>query len=258
MTDGTEANVISMQALPFQTADLCFEVSGIMGAVASYNAAWLGRPVKAFDFDSFYMKLRTFPTEGGNPSRLWYDSTRIWSELITLDANNLSYAIAGLRSEQVKIALDKAIGERQNSYLAKYNNQDVMIAEFNRLYSPESTTSKLQRLQELIFLSENQFRALDGLYSAEGRTDVVRQTFSELLSRTDSIGKAEDSNVSKNLSGGSSTQGGEETSGSSTSSAGSSASSATAQQRQTLATLTTGIGTPGMRIRHSINARRSA
>ena len=42
MPEGNEARVIAMQVLPFQSADLCFEVSGIMGTVGNLRS--LARP----------------------------------------------------------------------------------------------------------------------------------------------------------------------------------------------------------------------
>src|SRR5436190_13677565 len=78
------AKPISLIVRPFQVANLCFEVGGILGE----SFVELGSEVSAFDFDRFYMALRgVYPptTEGpavhpettDDRSRLKYDSDGI-------------------------------------------------------------------------------------------------------------------------------------------------------------------------------------
>src|SRR4051812_21509423 len=111
----TVAKAVSLTVRPFQVSHLCFEVAGILGE----SFAELGTTVSAFDFDHLYSAFRAAQTKEGDPARLVLDSDAIDGQA-KLGANGHRFALAALRAEPVKTALNKAIIARANSVLAKY------------------------------------------------------------------------------------------------------------------------------------------
>jgi hypothetical protein len=107
----SNATIIDMKARPVNSANLCFEVSGILDQLV----VQLGWPVQDFNFDFFYSNLTVY-TAPGDPSRLAYDSYGILSDPTYVRPSTL----ATLRAAPVAAALDKAIRVRQNEFYAKY------------------------------------------------------------------------------------------------------------------------------------------
>ena len=175
---------VALRVRPYQAAHLCFEVDGILeisnaqlGATVSSLAT--APPPRAFDFPAFYAILGSMPTVAGDASRLQYDFPAI-------DAAVAPYALATLRKEPRKAALNSAINARQNAYFAKYANAPAIIAMMNNLYSPSVADSKPDRLSALSAIASNQFNELKTAYTADGRLGVVRNTESVLNSATES------------------------------------------------------------------------
>ena len=111
---------VSLHVRPYQAAHLCFEVDGILESAT----AQLGATATAFGFPAFYAILGSMPTVSGDPSRLEYDFPAI-------DAAVAPFALAALRKEPRKAALNTAINARQNAYFAKYANAPAIIAMMN-------------------------------------------------------------------------------------------------------------------------------
>jgi hypothetical protein len=171
------AKPVSLSVRPLQVSHLCFEIDGILGMS---NTA-LGAAVTAFDFDGFYATLNAFPTGTNDPSRLRYNYADI-------QAYVSPFALAALRAEAGKVALNKAINARQNAYYAKYQNRNAIIAEIDKFYSPSQNDSKPKRLERLSQIADKQASALQSAYQHDNMTGVVRTTKSTLHSKTTTKG----------------------------------------------------------------------
>jgi hypothetical protein len=169
------AKVVSMRSRPFQITHLCFDSDGILGALNTQ----LGAPATAFDFPTFNATLAAAPTVAGDPSRLLYDFPAIQTHVAPV-------ALAALRAEPRKAALDKAVNARQNAYFSKYGNIAAIVARINAWYSPNTADSKPNRLAILTALATDQANALKAAYTADNRLGVVKRTYSVLESVTKS------------------------------------------------------------------------
>lgn len=171
------AKAMQLRVRPLHAAHLCFEVDGILGQ----SSAQLGATVSAFDFPAFYAILGSAPTIAGDPSRLRYD-------FLDIQAAANPFALASLRAEPRKAALNKAINARQNAYFAKYGNAPSVISQINQYYSPSVNGSKPQRLAVLAGIADNQWNQLKSAYIGDSRDGVIKTTGSTLSSRTTSGG----------------------------------------------------------------------
>ena len=131
---------------------------------------------------------------GGDPSRLLYDFPKIQADVTP-------FALATLRAEPRKAALNKAINMRQNAYFAKYGNKGAIIARMNTCYfnpadfnppGPANPYSKSARLENLSDTNEDLWAALNGAYAKVSRQDgpagVVDGTVGKLSSDIASFG----------------------------------------------------------------------
>jgi HlyD family secretion protein len=184
------AKLISMSVRPLRASHLCFNVDGIVGdTVLGANgqpAAALGASVTAFPFDGFYKTLESFPTTGGDKSRLQYD-------FLALLDHAKPYALATLRAEGRKLALQKALNTRQNAFHAKYGGRQAgIVQKMTEYYSLSSSypKSKPNRLANLSKLADSQWNLLSNAYnnSKVKRTGVYKSGVSVL----DSNGKSSD------------------------------------------------------------------
>ncbi|MEK4032219.1 hypothetical protein WOC76_23235 [Methylocystis sp. IM3] len=176
------AKPISLSVRPFQVANLCFEVGGILGE----SFVELGSVVGAFNFDRFYMALRgvttvpgphatlirtVHPATTGDPSRLKYDSDGIDDATkpapnsgsppnpfeeppplgdpgSVLDLSGFGgKALAAMRAETSKAALSKAVNARANAFITKYGGTPK-IADAMRQVMPQRGEN-INRLSEL-------------------------------------------------------------------------------------------------------------
>ncbi len=110
---------------------------------------------------------------GGDSSRLLYDFLKIQADVAP-------FTLATLRAEPKKAALEKAIGMRQNAYLAKYANQGRIISFMDTYYfnppdfglsAPPNPFSKSARLDNLSDVNESRWSALNAAYASAGRQD---------------------------------------------------------------------------------------
>jgi hypothetical protein len=128
------AKPVFMEVRPFQVSHLCFEVGGILGE----SFAELGASVSAFDFGSLYNAFRAATPSKAveHPGRLAFDSeaidlaTKIAPVVVIKDVPQPSHpaALAALRAQPLKTALDKAISARANAFITKYANAEPTIA----------------------------------------------------------------------------------------------------------------------------------
>jgi hypothetical protein len=167
------AKVLALSVRPLQASHLCFNMDGILGdaILNSKNepVATLGAPVTAFPFDSFYSTLETAPTTHGDKSRLLYDPGQ-------LQSYTQPYALATLRAEGRKLALQKAINARQNAYWAKYGSISKIKDQMVNSYSASKKNSKPARLTTLGQLADEQWNKLSKEYNSDKRTGVVKST----------------------------------------------------------------------------------
>lgn len=176
------AKVRNLKVRPLQSADLCFEVDGIMGE-QNAQMPMLGLPVVRFDFATFYAKLGV-ENNAADPGRLKYDS-----QTIRTDPSVVASLLFALRAESTKAMLDKVIAARENSFYQKYKNQAAIIAQMQAVYSAAAgAASKPSRLSALQAISQNQHDALAAAYTTDARTGVVKTTTSAMTNTTNSSG----------------------------------------------------------------------
>jgi hypothetical protein len=174
------AKAINLRVRPVQSVDLCFPVDGILAGVWRQAAAGprdapgaipndnlLGKTVTAFDLANLYALLGTVVTPargkfvGPGKPVVWEplpDSLQPlgWGRLM-YDSKTIRQAMSGsilfeLRAEQVKAALDKAVGQRENIWVQKYENS---VYEATKLaYDRTDPNSKLNRLKQLAAISQ--------------------------------------------------------------------------------------------------------
>jgi hypothetical protein len=169
------AKPIDLHVRASQVSHLCFETGGILGELHTE----LGAQALQFDFATFHAILGLMPTLAGHPARLIYDFLKI-------QADTQPFALAALRLELSKTALNKAVNARANAFYAKYANAPAIIARMHTDFSPGVADSKPSRLDSLAILSDKQMTLLKQAYLADGRTNVVRNTESHLQSETSS------------------------------------------------------------------------
>lgn len=172
------AKPISLTVRPFQVSHLCFEVSGILGR----SLAELGTQVSAFDFDHLYNAFREANThQVVDPGRLEFDSDGIDAQTIRSPvAGARPMALAALRAEPVKAALNKAVTARVNAFITKYGNA-TKIASFLKA----AASDKSFRLRRLSNRSQQRTDKLLFAYQHSGRneTDVVTKTMTDLTAK---------------------------------------------------------------------------
>lgn len=185
---------INLKVRPLQSVDLCFQVDGVIGAQPDLHL--LGKPVPKFDLPGLYASLGQ-PQSAANPGRLKFDAQAIH------DAVNVS-VLFELRAEPTKAALDKAIGQRENTFLQKYKNQAGIIARMQQIYG-SIPGSKTVRLDALATISEQQRNALNTEYVNDSRTNVVKKTTSDTTSDGTDSNKSDSTSTNKSTGGSSST-----------------------------------------------------
>lgn len=168
------AKPISLNVRPFQVSNLCFEIGGILGE----SFMELGSKVSAFDFGRFYTFFRAAePANPAAPGRLRFDSdgidalTKSTQPPVEPNQPPVQFALAALRAETVKAALNKAVNARANAFITKYGNV-AGIVEFLRSVQP-ATNIQLARISNL---SEAMAKGIRDAYEAANQTGVLKAT----------------------------------------------------------------------------------
>lgn len=161
------ARVISMSSRPLYVSYLCFETGGILDT----RHAELGDAVNDIPYQKLCDHLKAFPTIASDPSRLLLDSNGITGLVNT-------YALATLRNEDRKAALDTSVNSRQNLYFSKYANSAAVISTIRANYSRTSPASKPNLLNILNDIAQQQAMDLQDAYMEDERTGVVKGTSS--------------------------------------------------------------------------------
>jgi len=190
------AKPVYLEVRPFQVSHLCFEVGGILGE----SFTELGAKVSAFDFDGIYKAFRS--AEGFRPdddiddevdlARLRWSSDRIDLEKKRAAIGGHPFALAALRAEPLRAALDKAINVRANAFITKYANAEGIVAGMRKVL-----LSKSVRLDTLVDNSQTQTALLDAAYRHDGRVGVVRTTESISDIKTDGTSTTTEANGSQ-------------------------------------------------------------
>src|SRR5262249_26099294 len=151
---------------------LCFQVDGVIGDQPELHL--LGKSVSKFDLPALFAALgETLPPGPGGASRLKFDSAAIRSRLGTS-------VLYELRAEAVKAAPDKAIAQRENSFLQKFSDRPNVILQMQ-----QASDAKALNLTNLIKASTDQRNFLKPLYSADFTgTAFPNGVVKETLSRT--------------------------------------------------------------------------
>lgn len=173
------AKIITMTTQPSQISYLCFEVGGILDRL-SVN---LGASANDIPFQKLCDSIKTSKAVPGDPSRLQFDAAGI----AKLTA---PFAMASLRSETSKAALDTAVNSRQNIYFSKYANSSSVISTIQGFYFKTSPASKPNLLEILDDIAEQQATALQDAYTEDDKTGVVRATSSTVKTDTSSNGSS--------------------------------------------------------------------
>lgn len=172
------AKPLSLTVRPFQVSHLCFEVGGILGR----SFAELGTKVSAFDFDHLYKAFRNANNAFAvDPGRLELNSDGIDAQVLTTPFVGVrAPALAVLRAEPVKAALNKAVTARENAFITKYGNV-TKIASFLKA----AASTKSLRLTRLSNRSQQRTDKLLFAYQHSGRdvTDVVTRTITDLIAK---------------------------------------------------------------------------
>ena len=166
------AKPVFMEVRPFQVSNLCFEVGGILHK----SFVELGTEVSAFDFQQMYSFFHAaiLAPDALNEGRLVADSNNIASATQgpTLLQPGAS-ALATLRAESLRAALDKAIMARSNAFITKYGPGAVKAyTDAMRVLLPQ----RVNQINHLSDLSQRMTDDLDAAYVANGLTGVVKAT----------------------------------------------------------------------------------
>src|SRR5688572_7080086 len=117
------AKVRSLQVRPIQSADVSFDVAGILGE-QNMNLAKLGARVNKFDLTAFMARFRTLSGSGS----LVYDSNKIRADLFPQN-------LFSLRNELFEANVQQAIAQREIAVLEKFKHR-VSIARVMRKVYP--------------------------------------------------------------------------------------------------------------------------
>ena len=188
------AKPVSLTVRPFQVSNLCFEVGGILGE----SFTELGSRVSAFDFAKFYNTLREANTHELRPDgRVSFDADGIDAQTKAPSiVGARPVALAALRAELVKAALNKAITTRANAVITRYGNATGIINNYRDILR-----KKTARIKALQARSENDASLLRQAYekgikieeqapfkgiTLPPRPAVIAGTFSTVSAHSDS------------------------------------------------------------------------
>jgi hypothetical protein len=190
------AKPLSLTVRPLKVSHLCFEVGGILGR----SFAELGMKVAAFDFDNLYKAFRDANKgEAIDPGRLSFDSDGIDAQTITTPIpGGRPFALATLRAETVKAALNKAIRARENAFITKYGGVAAIADVMRKIIPPRG-----RQINRLSALSDGQMKVLNEAYEKDpDRSGVVTTT----INTSDSTLKNDGTSTTKAPPGADSTQ----------------------------------------------------
>lgn len=158
----TVASIVSLKVAPKRSSDHSFNIAGII-ETRNVAVASLGKTAVAYDTRAtLYSHLADPELDTAVPpkptGKLIYDSAKIRQTLLPVSAYSLS-------NEAMASDLDQAILRRQTQYLTR--NQ--FISELTALVQA-TYPAKKNKLEHLLTLAENHFRALDAVYNPGGGT----------------------------------------------------------------------------------------
>lgn len=172
------AKPLSLTVRPFQVSHLCFEVGGILGR----SFAELGTKVSAFDFEHIYNAFRQANAAiAVDPGRLEFDSDGIDDQTIrTQVVGRRAPALAALRAEPMKAALNKAVTARENAFITKYGK----VTEITSVLKAAASIKNF-RLTRLSNRSQQRTDKLLSKYAETGRNEnnVVTKTITDSIAR---------------------------------------------------------------------------
>jgi len=174
------AKIRSMVVRPIHSADLAFNLAGIISFRHPSKAYHGVRISKPFDFETIYATLSDTDADG----RFKNDATAILRTLKT----DLDVALFMVRNQPVMAALTAAVATRQNAFLRRYQHSAKIVELYTDLYPPTTDarfpTSKLGRLDALRKRSAARHDLLHAQYVADHKDGVVVDT------TTDTVGKS--------------------------------------------------------------------
>jgi hypothetical protein len=177
----TSGKIRSLRVRPSQSADLSFNMSGVLAArnfdpETKLGSAYLGRLVSAFDIaNALYSKLGdTVPASGNivDGARLKYDAGTISQVFEKSSGKTDAPFLFALRNASLSALLDQAVRRRENAFLDKYKHATAIE---NRLNA--SQTAIVDNLNDLLSREQERFDALDQAYKTDG-ISVRKKTLS--------------------------------------------------------------------------------
>lgn len=169
--------VRSLQVRPWKSADLAFEIGGVL-ATQNANTAELGKTITGFDLPGFLASLKG--TQPSNPGRLKSDAAAIRQPL-------LQNSFFTLRSTFQENALEQVIAQREIAWLERFKHKKEVLAALNEVYpSGGVLTGKVQRLKSIRDQLQQHRDALKGPYEKQQgwNTDIKENVVKDLLSDT--------------------------------------------------------------------------
>jgi hypothetical protein len=173
----TAAKIRTLQLRPIQSADLSFEVGGVLWTQSP--RARLGQVVSAFDLSTFVGGLSS--RDSADPAKLRFDADAIRTQLAP-------HALFVLRNDTTAVALRQSLVARENAFLQKYQHI-AAIAQLTRDVFPADATDprgKIARLAAIASLSRQHREAIDAAYRAAAGPPVV----TEVRSTTSTEGRS--------------------------------------------------------------------
>ena len=183
------AKPVFMEVRPFQISQLCFEVAGIVRD----SFVELGTEVSAFDFNTQYRAFQVALSIDDSLGRVANDSKAIDGSTQTSNAatGRLRPALATLRAEAERAALDKAVNVRANAYITKYSSDasGALIGVMRKVFAVKGN-----QINTLSNLSDSMTNALNAAYVNDAeRTGAVTSTTTQ--TEVTSIGGIETTTV---------------------------------------------------------------
>jgi hypothetical protein len=185
------AKAVNLRVRPIQAADLSFPIGGTVSAQADRHL--LGKRIQGFDLTSFCNQLSRVSSvrpDPRPPGAAQYGPVNLpdgvqplgWGRL-TFDSSAIREALNDvilfeLRADAVKAAVDKAIVQRENTWIQKFE-KNVYLA-MRETYNKFDPNSKMRRIERLATISQVQHDRMETEYlqddNAAMNYGVIKQT----------------------------------------------------------------------------------
>jgi hypothetical protein len=167
-----DARIRSLQVRPIESADLCFDVAGVL-ALRDAQRCRLGQRVTAAPHPpGIYAQFTD--TAPGDPSRIRFDGAAIHTELT-------KHFLVALRNDVLSAVVSQAISQRQALFLQKYKHKKKIFDALSAVYPRDDAaqTGRVKRLTDLAQYTQARMNALLKAYDDEKVPQVTTRTIAE-------------------------------------------------------------------------------